>query len=341
MEAFLNCDGVTKLLLPKNNEQERSSSNLILYTSSFQDCYNILQVDFGNRVQQIGESCFKNCYNIQSCAIPESVVMINISAFYNCSSITSFTFTEGNGLTEIPSYMCYNCTSLSYFEFPLNITVINSFAFVNTAITSIELPTEVELIRRSSFQNCVSLTNFSIPENSQLKEFESNVFSGCTSFKEISNECDNFKLWNSALFDREMKELIILPPACGVKYFGFPETITKIRTSSLESVYSLEVVFISASVNSIQDYAFRHCTNLRYITIPKNVVEIGENVFEGCNRLQCGISIENNEPDYIDKLVNTAKLPQNCLMECIRVCTNPITKIMPLRLFVIFLSLSK
>ena len=330
-EAFLSCNKIITLNFPQKPDDTRSSSFLELKECAFQNCLSIINFNLGNSVSQIGESCFENCYNIQSINIPDSLTILNSSAFRNCSKIETITFGETNSITDIPSYLCYNCRKLNKFVFPPLITVINSFAFVNTALVSIELPKEVKLIRRSSFQGCQSLINFSIPNDSKLSEFESNVFSDCISFKEIKNECDNFQLWNKALFDENMTELIILPPACGVRYFGFPETIKTIRTSALENVFSLEVVFISTSVKQIHSYAFRHCTNLRYINIPQNVIDIGKNAFEGCKNLQCGISIENQTPEYITNLLQVSQLPERCLQNCIKVCTNSNNQIFSLK----------
>ena len=122
------------------------------------------------------------------------------------------------------------------------------------------------------------------------------------------------------MFDVHKTSLIVLPPACGVKFFSFPDTVCTIQTSALEGVDTLEVVFIPTSVNTIQDYAFRYCAHLQYINLPSNITYIGSNVFEGCRNLQCGLAIENTTLTSHLELIKTALLPRTCLQPCLKQC---------------------
>ena len=215
--------------------------------------------------------------------------------------------------------MFYNCSSLSDFAFPPSITKIGSYAFVNTALTNINIPQSVSIIDRYAFQNCNNLITFTIPEDSDLQTIGNGVFSGCRSFKEIINNGDHFTLWNSALFDLNKTELIVLPPACNVKYFYFPETVKKIRSSSCEGIVSLEVVVIPPSITTIESEAFKSCTNLRIINIPYNTT-VSQDCFENCPKLQCGLAIENDSLKYREDLVSFSKLPRKCLHSCVFTC---------------------
>ena len=58
------------------------------------------------------------------------------------------------------------------------------------------------------------------------------------------------------------------------QYYGF-----------FENCISLEYVNLSDSLNIIDDYSFRGCTNLKDITIPKNVISIGYQAFDHCSQL--------------------------------------------------------
>ena len=83
-----------------------------------------------------------------------------------------------------------------------------------------------------------------------------------------------------------------------------------------------KIVLIPNSVTSIRSYAFKDCSNLRIINIPLNVNSFGDNVFEGCKMLQCGLIIENETIEYKDMLINTARLPEHCFERCILKCTS-------------------
>ena len=216
--------------------------------------------------------------------------------------------------------MFNHCTNLSSIIFPDKITTIGSYSLAYTALTNITLKESVEVIDHSAFEYCSKLETFTIPKDSKLATIESGAFTGCSSFREIYSSCENFAIWNKALFDKDKTRLIILPPASGIECFSFPETVKKIGLCSLEETISLKAVFIPYSVNTIERYAFRNCYNLRTINIPSNVTSVEANAFEGCKKLQCGLVIENQSTEYIKMLVQTALMPRRCIQDCNFIC---------------------
>lgn len=74
---------------------------------------------------------------------------------------------------------------------------------------------------------------------------------------------------------------------------------------------------LAEKITLIQDYAFYDCTLLETFTIPKNVKQMGGNVFEGCSSLTSVVfenetlNIPNNTCKNCSKLTNVI-LPTNC-----------------------------
>ena len=158
--------------------------------------------------------------------------------------------------------------------------------------------------------------------SSLLESFDDGVFNGCTSFSEIKCNSTNFIIWNNALFNAAKTELIILPPASGIKYFSFPESVQKIRTSALRGVSSLEVVFIPSSVKTVSDAAFRSCKKLEYINIPGSIVSIGEQAFMSCTSLQSftlPLKLETlgTKSFYNCRTLSTVSFPLNCALKTV------------------------
>ena len=318
--AFENCISMISILFP---EQTETSSNLIsIGKRAFYNSSHVQTLALGDCIKEIGESCFQYCSAIEIIEIPKTCQTIDQSAFSNCESLKECRFSEKSPIEELSSFLFNNCYQLSEIKFPPQLTVIGSYSLANTSITNFTVPSSVKKLAYASLQNCQKLTTLTINSDSVLETIEGDVFVGCTQFAEITESCDNFKLWNKALFNNNMTELIILPPASQVIYFSFPETLEKICSSSFQNVQSLEVVFIPTSVATIGSSAFRNCRKLRYINIPDSVKTIGNNAFEGCKSLQCGLSIGNRTEENTKLLLETAKLPSVCLSECRNTCNN-------------------
>ena len=314
-EAFLDCHQLKTINLPIMNAEARSQTSLTLNDKAFMNCYNLINASLGDNLVALGEYCFMNCYSLQYILIPDLCTSFDGYVFQHCTALESCEISSSNQITIISEYMFYNCSKLSIFTFPQGITQIGSYAFVNTALTDIIIPESVITIQRYAFQDCAKLQTFTISNESQLITLESGVFSGCRNFSEIFNYGQHFVLWNSALFDFNQTELIILPPACNIKYFYFPDSVKKIRSSACEAIHSLEVVVLPGTITTIESDAFKSCKNLRFINIPRNAT-VGQNCFENCNKLQCGLAIENESQEYRDNLISYSKLPRRCLSSC-------------------------
>ena len=318
--AFSGCTLLESVTFPEKLLSNQITIYLItIGKNAFYNCNQLLNLNLGDSIQSIGDSCFENCQKLQQVTISKDCSSIGNYAFRNCLNLYTCEIDSESQLQTISSYTFYG-SGLKSFTFPQFVVTISSFSFCKTSLTDIILPRSVVTIEQHAFENCISLKTFTIPNNSNLQTFQFGVFSGCNSFKEIKNECENFVIWNNALFNANKTTLIVLPAAAEIKYFAFPETVQTIGTSSLEGCRYLEVVFIPYSVESINPYAFRYCKNLKTINLPKTISTIGTNAFEGCTNLQCGLSFEDQTNEFRQKLLK-ALVPESALKDCIRYCT--------------------
>ena len=169
---------------------------------------------------------------------------------------------------------------------------------------------------------CPYLTTLIIPSDSILENIKFGAFSKCTQFSTIQNSSPNFYIYNSALFNKDLTELFILPPASPIKYFSIPPELKIIRQQAFSGCLNLLIVFIPEnSVETIESNAFEYCSNLKSINIPMYISFIGVHAFKGCRNLECGLIIENRTKDFIDSLVESSLLPKRCILNCIYRCT--------------------
>ena len=103
--------------------------------NAFRYCSGLTSVTIGSGVTSIWQYAFSYCYGLTSVTIPDSVTSIYRNAFEYCSGLTSVTI--GSGLTNIERSAFGNCY----------------------AITSVTIPDSVTDIGRTAFYGCSSLTS--------------------------------------------------------------------------------------------------------------------------------------------------------------------------------------
>lgn len=149
-KAFYKMKTIENLILP--------NTLTIINDSEFYQS-SLKSIIISSNVEMIGEYAFYEC-PLKSINIPASVKAINKAAFKNCSSLVTITFSKGSMLTKI----CGGKGFLSHGE------KYYYGAFANcTALTSIEIPANVEIIEEAAFKNCTTLTTVTFENNSSLK----------------------------------------------------------------------------------------------------------------------------------------------------------------------------
>ncbi|MCD7959048.1 MAG: leucine-rich repeat domain-containing protein [Ruminococcus sp.] len=109
---------------------------LVIYAGSFFSASNLTQIDFGAKLQYIGEMAFDYCTGLTSITIPETVTNIKTTAFSDCTGLTELVFEgadnedggEGEDL-EIGEYAFFCCDSLKSVTLPKRVTSIGDYAF--------------------------------------------------------------------------------------------------------------------------------------------------------------------------------------------------------------------
>ena len=194
--------------------------------------------------------------DIKEYNIPEGVTRIRGGAFRGCSSLSSITIPEG--LTIISYGAFENCNNLKNIIIPESVIGIDNHAF----------------------KGCSSLENIEIPKSITIIGTD-NVFSGCTSLKEINVQSDNMNYVSEEgiLFDKNKTKIIFYPAGkTSSKQYSIPENITEIASS-----------------------AFSSCNNLDSITIPTTVKSIGTEAFEGCINLILNVRADSYAHKYAEE----------------------------------------
>lgn len=236
----------------------------------------VTDVEIPNTVTNIENDAFKNCNNLRKIVLPESLTTIGEGAFYNCSSLESITIPKS--VTSIGKKSFYRCENIKSVIILGQINKIYEETFEYCrSLTNIELPESLTSIGNEAFYNCGSLVSIIIPEG--VVSIGKYAFYNCRNLISIT----------------------------------IPQSVTSINKLSFYGCDSLKTAGPIGSGcdyeygwdTSIPSYAFANCVNLKKVTIPKEIVKIGDNIYYGCKSLKTagpigsGCDIEFGWDEYI------------------------------------------
>ena len=246
-KAFYKMKTIENLILPH-------TLTIINDSEFYQN--SLKSIIISSNVETIGEYAFYEC-PLKSINIPASVKAINKAAFMNCSSLATITFSKGSMLTKI----CGGKGFLSHGE------KYYYGAFANcTALTSIEIPANVEIIEEAAFKNCTALTTVTFENNSSLKT--------------ICGATYDYSYYGGAFSDCISLISIEIPASVETIEAAAFKGCSKLATVTFEKGSQLKTI-----AGDSYDGAFSDCTALTSIEIPASVETIEATAFKRCSKL--------------------------------------------------------
>lgn len=268
----------------------------------------IEQITLPGNVTSVGNYSFRNCKELVSVTLPKSIKTFGSNMFYGCSKLTTVTFEAGWTAEAFSSNNFRECTSLTSITIPAGTKTIGTYAFQDSALTSVTIPNSVTNIANNAFRNCTALSNvtFEAGGTAALTIANGNTsttsahatagaFRGCTGLESIVlparlsllgayafADCTNLA---NITFEEDstLKEIGNLAFwNCAISEFVVPATVTKLG---------------SATVTNTTMAPFKDCKNLKSVTLPDNWA-IMRNRFNGCDALE-EVLVTDNNSQYI------------------------------------------
>lgn len=206
--AFLNCAGVTNVIIPNSvtniGVQAFTGCGLTsvvipdgvvsIEQSAFLNCYDMASLTIGSNVVNIGDYAFGSCSSLTNVFIPKSVTNINCTAFNVCSSLKAMTTDEENPAYSSMDGILFDkdqsklvrcpCGLAGTYAIPTNVTLIGDYAFSFCRyLTNVVISSGVTNLGQKALAYCSGLTTFSIPTN--VIKVEADAFSGCANLASI------------------------------------------------------------------------------------------------------------------------------------------------------------
>ena len=298
--AFSNCSSLKSIDL---------SNCETIGSGSFASCNNLQSVNL-KRCKTIESQAFLNCSKLQSVGDLSSCTTIGEGAFNscyslksidisNCNSLNGNVFSDCTRLEEVKlskqlSQIKWNtfngCTNLKNIDLS-NCTSIGGNAFAECrSLTSVGNTALLSSIEGYAFSNCANLTNIDLSNCTFIGEW---AFRGCPKLSNINlSKCK--LLENYAFIEcTELTEVDL--SSCSSLAYGIFAYCSKLKTvKGIENITTIPAnAFANTGIETlslplcttIQEGAFRGCTQLKSIDIPV-CQSIGMNAFASCSRLE-------------------------------------------------------
>ncbi|MCM1557155.1 MAG: leucine-rich repeat domain-containing protein [Anaeroplasma bactoclasticum] len=263
------------------------ASNLYL-KNSVGEWEKITKLILPQAITEIKENQFYGLYTITSITIPVSLERIGINALFRCS-ITNIYY-EGS----LEDWCSSNLSGKDFFsEGRTNHFFLRNIENEWEEVTSLILPQTITEIKENQFYAFNSVVTLTIP-NTVLTIGE-NAFLNCTKIDEA------------------------FIPAIGISHISrYARSIT-ITGGKAVGGFSRNITSITIldGVESIDERAFRYCTNLKTLIIPQSVGYIGEDAFIDCNALEYniydnGCYLGNDDNPYVWLIKSKNTYIQSC-----------------------------
>ncbi len=155
---------------------------------------------------------------------------------------------------DIPSTATDSDTGTSY-----TVTAINGGTFyLNTALTSVNIPSSVLLIGDYAFFGCTSIESFI-----------------------VSSENESYCSADGVLFDKDMTKPIQYPAKSASTTYEVPSSVRIINSGAFYYCTALTSVTLPDGLEEIGISAFFDCSAILSINIPDSVTTIGSSAFSG------------------------------------------------------------
>ncbi len=258
-----------------NGKYDVKEGTSVIANGAFSECGALSGVDIPESVKSVGAEAFYNCENLRQVNVLGEAVKIGDYAFRRCKELSNIEL-KGDAV-EVGNHAFFDT---EYYRNDRNWA--DEALYLGTALIAVEkgkmsgeytVKEGTTVIADGTFYNCIWLTGITIPKS--VTYIGEEAFGNCGGLTDINVEsgCENYESREGVLFGKGLTSLIRCPEGKGGN-FSIPSGVVKIEMG-----------------------AFSNCVNLKGVTIPEGVKEIGESAFAGAYGLT-NVYYEGTEEEW-------------------------------------------
>lgn len=254
-------EGCTKLEQVIFTNPEKTSKNLIIRLSAFQNCKKLTECEIPARAYQVVGNIFKGCTSLKEVKVNANnpyyftqdgvlfgPALVNYQPQYK-DDYTLQSYPAGReGAYTIPSSVhgkkidqiwtsgFEGASGLTGISIPSSIGRLGTAAFEGTGLTNVVIPDTVQQVDPAVFQNCTKLVSVKLP--ARLAEIDQYMFANCISLQHVD----------------------------------MPDSITKINIYAFHNCTSLTSLALPKNLSSLSVGCFDKCINLQHVVVPPSVI---------------------------------------------------------------------
>lgn len=256
--AFKGCTKLERVIF---TNPEKTSKNLIIRLSAFQNCKKLTECEIPARAYQVVGNIFKGCTSLTEVKVNAAnpyyftqdgvlfgPALVNYQPQYE-DAYTLQSYPAGReGAYTIPSTVhgkeidqiwtsgFEGASGLTDISIPDSIGRLGTAAFESTGLTHVTIPDTVHQVDPAVFQNCTKLVSVKFPAG--LAEIDQYMFANCIS----------------------------------LQYVDMPDSITKINIYAFHNCTSLTSLALPKGLTSLSVGCFEKCYNLQHVVVPPSVI---------------------------------------------------------------------
>lgn len=187
---------------------------------------------------------------------------------------------RGKKVTQVDSGS-FEGSNITSIEIGDNVTYIGKSAFRECKnLKTVKLGKSILNIDEGAFNECSALEEITLPKS--LEKLGGSIFAGCTSLKKVNVEDGgNFAIKDGVLFSSDMKTLYFALPYENLGNYVCPDSVEEIKPLAFYECASLTGFTFSNKVKIVPQGVFVLCTQLKELTIPDSVTQLGAALITG------------------------------------------------------------